>query len=57
MNTPRSSRSFRSGVLNLPDEILVTVSATPKYFAVEKKNGELAPHFLAVINVDRIPKD
>jgi len=24
-----------------------------KYFAVEKKNGELAPHFLAVINVDQ----
>jgi glycyl-tRNA synthetase beta chain len=27
-----------------------------KYFAVEKKNGELAPHFLAVINVDKDSK-
>jgi len=27
-----------------------------KYFAVEKRNGELAPHFLAVINVDKDSK-
>src|SRR5260370_42620768 len=27
-----------------------------KYFAVEKKSGELAPHFLAVINADKDSK-
>jgi len=27
-----------------------------KYFAVEKRNGELVPHFLAVINLDKDPK-
>jgi glycyl-tRNA synthetase beta chain len=43
--------------LNLPDEILVTVMRDhQKYFALEKKSGELAPHFLAVINVDRDSK-
>ncbi len=43
--------------LSLPDEILVTVMRDhQKYFAVEKKNGELAPHFLAVINADKDPK-
>jgi glycyl-tRNA synthetase beta chain len=45
---------FDPAFLSLPDEILVTVMrGHQKYFAVEKKNGELAPHFLAVINVDR----
>src|SRR5467141_848629 len=44
--------SFDPAFLSLPDEILVTVTLDhQKYFAVEKKNGELAPHFLAVINV------
>jgi glycyl-tRNA synthetase beta chain len=43
---------FDPTFLNLPDEILVTVMRDhQKYFAVEKKNGDLAPHFLAVINV------
>jgi glycyl-tRNA synthetase beta chain len=43
---------FDPSFLNLPDEILVTVMRDhQKYFAVEKKNGDLAPHFLAVINV------
>ena len=43
---------FDPAFLNLPDEILVTVMRDhQKYFAVEKKNGDLAPHFLAVINV------
>jgi glycyl-tRNA synthetase beta chain len=38
--------------LALPDEILVTVMRDhQKYFALEKRNGELAPHFLAVINL------
>jgi glycyl-tRNA synthetase beta chain len=42
---------FDPAFLNLPDEILVTVMRDhQKYFAVEKKNGDLAPHFLAVIN-------
>src|SRR5579863_181128 len=43
---------FDPAFLNLPDEILVTVMrGRQKYFAVEKRNGELAPHFLAVINL------
>jgi glycyl-tRNA synthetase beta chain len=43
---------FDPAFLNLPDEILVIVMRDhQKYFAVEKKNGDLAPHFLAVINV------
>jgi glycyl-tRNA synthetase beta chain len=42
---------FDPAFLNLPDEILVTVMrGHQKYFAVEKRNFELAPHFLAVIN-------
>src|SRR5216684_390435 len=43
---------FDPAFLNLPDEILVTVMRDhQKYFAVEKRNGELSPHFLAVINL------
>ena len=43
--------------LSLPDEILVTVMrGHQKYFAVEKRGGELAPNFLAVINLDKDPK-
>jgi glycyl-tRNA synthetase beta chain len=43
---------FDPAFLNLPDEILVTVMrGHQKYFAVEKRNGELASHFLAVINL------
>jgi glycyl-tRNA synthetase beta chain len=49
--------AFDAAFLSLPDEILVTVMRDhQKYFAVEKKNGELAPHFLAVINANRDPK-
>ena len=45
---------FDKAFLNLPDEILVTVMRDhQKYFAVETKSGELAPHFLAVINLPR----
>src|SRR5499427_4598531 len=45
---------FDPAFLNLPDEILVTVMRDhQKYFAVEKKNGELAAKFLAVINADK----
>jgi glycyl-tRNA synthetase beta chain len=43
---------FDSSFLELPDEILVTVMRDhQKYFAVERRGGELAPHFLAVINL------
>ncbi|HEX2712217.1 MAG TPA: glycine--tRNA ligase subunit beta, partial [Candidatus Acidoferrales bacterium] len=45
---------FDPAYLDLPEEILITVMRDhQKYFAVEHKNGELAPHFLAVINLDR----
>ena len=43
---------FDPSFLELPDEILITVMrGHQKYFAVEKRGGELAPHFLAVINL------
>jgi glycyl-tRNA synthetase beta chain len=49
--------SFDPSFLDLPDEILVTVMrGHQKYFAVEKRGGELAPHFLAVINLAKDPK-
>lgn len=45
---------FDSAYLELPDEILITVMRDhQKYFAVEQRDGRLAPHFLAVINLDR----
>jgi glycyl-tRNA synthetase beta chain len=48
---------FDPTFLNLPDEILVTVMrGHQKYLAVEKRNGELAPHFLAVINLGKDAK-
>jgi glycyl-tRNA synthetase beta chain len=48
---------FDPAFLSLPDEILVTVMRDhQKYFAVEKKNDELAPHFLAVINIAKDSK-
>jgi glycyl-tRNA synthetase beta chain len=40
--------------LQLPEEILVTVMRDhQKYFALERKDGKLAPNFLAVINLDK----
>jgi glycyl-tRNA synthetase beta chain len=43
---------FDPSFLDLPDEILITVMrGHQKYFAVERRSGELAPHFLAVINL------
>jgi len=49
--------SFDPAYLNLPDEILITVMrGHQKYFAVEKRGGELAPHFLAVINLAKDAK-
>jgi len=48
---------FDPAFLSLPDEILITVMRDhQKYFAVEKRSGELAPNFLAVINLDKDPK-
>jgi glycyl-tRNA synthetase beta chain len=45
---------FDPSFLDLPDEILITVMRDhQKYFALERKDGSLAPHFLAVINLDR----
>lgn len=46
--------SFDPSYLQLPEEILITVMRDhQKYFALERKNGSLAPHFLAVINLDK----
>jgi glycyl-tRNA synthetase beta chain len=48
---------FDPAYLSLPDEILITVMrGHQKYFAVEARNGDLAPHFLAIINLPRDPK-
>jgi glycyl-tRNA synthetase beta chain len=55
---------FDPSFLELPDEILITVMrGHQKYFAVEKRTGsklspsaELAPHFLAVINLAKDTK-
>ncbi|HET6143263.1 MAG TPA: glycine--tRNA ligase subunit beta [Candidatus Acidoferrales bacterium] len=45
---------FDPSFLELPNEILVTVMKDhQKYFALERKNGTLAPNFLAVINLDK----
>lgn len=44
---------FDPSYLDLPEEILVTVMRDhQKYFALERKDGKLAPNFLAVINLD-----
>jgi glycyl-tRNA synthetase beta chain len=49
--------SFDAAFLGLPDEILITVMRDhQKYFALEKRNGELAPKFLAVINLAKDAK-
>ena len=43
---------FETEYLALPEEVLVTVMRDhQKYFAVEDANGNLAPHFLAVLNI------
>jgi glycyl-tRNA synthetase beta chain len=48
---------FDASFLELPDEIVITVMRDhQKYFAVEKRGGELAPHFLAVINLAKDTK-
>ncbi|HEY1744492.1 MAG TPA: glycine--tRNA ligase subunit beta [Granulicella sp.] len=44
---------FESAYLELPEEVLVTVMRDhQKYFAVEDAGGKLAPHFLAVLNIE-----
>jgi glycyl-tRNA synthetase beta chain len=48
---------FDETYLSLPDEILITVMrGHQKYFAVEKRSGEVAANFLAVINLPKDPK-
>ena len=44
---------FEAAYLELPEEVLVTVMRDHQsYFAVEDKKGKLAPHFLAVLNME-----
>jgi glycyl-tRNA synthetase beta chain len=46
--------AFEPSYLELPEEILITVMRDhQKYFALERKNGMLAPNFLAIINLDK----
>ena len=48
---------FDPSFLELPDEILITVMrGHQKYFALRTRDGTLAPHFLAVINLDNDAK-
>ena len=48
---------FDEKFLRLPDEILITVMRDhQKYFALERKSGELAPNFLAIINLAKDTK-
>ena len=45
--------SFQQEFLELPEEVLVTVMRDHQnYFAVEDKDGKLAPYFLAVLNTE-----
>ncbi|MGH9596960.1 MAG: glycine--tRNA ligase subunit beta, partial [Edaphobacter sp.] len=45
--------AFEKEYLTLPEEVLVTVMRDHQsYFAVEDKEGKLAPHFLAVLNTE-----
>jgi glycyl-tRNA synthetase beta chain len=45
--------SFDAAYLDLPEEVLVTVMRDHQnYFAVEDKQGRLAPYFLAVLNTE-----
>ncbi len=45
---------FDSQYLELPSEVTITVMRDhQKYFAVEDRHGEIEPHFLAVINLDK----
>ncbi|RXH57004.1 glycine--tRNA ligase subunit beta [Granulicella sibirica] len=45
--------TFQEEYLELPEEVLVTVMRDHQnYFAVENKEGKLAPYFLAVLNTE-----
>ncbi len=45
--------NFEPEYLALPEEVLVTVMRDhQKYFAIESNTGNLAPHFLAVLNTE-----
>ena len=45
--------TFQDEYLELPEEVLVTVMRDHQnYFAVEDKDGKLAPYFLAVLNTE-----
>jgi len=49
--------NFEEKYLGLPEEILITVMRDhQKYFALESRRGEIAPHFLAVINLSHDAK-
>ena len=51
------SGDFDPAFLALPEEILITVMRDhQKYFGLESRKGELASHFLAVINLSSDPK-
>ena len=48
---------FEPAYLDLPEEILITVMrGHQKYFALRRRDGHLAPHFLAVINLAKDTK-
>jgi glycyl-tRNA synthetase beta chain len=48
--------SFDESYLALPREVLVTVMRHhQRYFSVLRPNGSLAPHFIAVMNIDADP--
>ena len=48
--------SFDASYLTLPSEVLVTVMRHhQKYFSVEEPDGELAPHFIAIMNIPADP--
>ena len=48
---------FDPQFLELPEEVLVTVMRHhQKYFSVEDGHGKLAPHFVAVMNIDSDPE-
>jgi len=49
--------SFDPQFLELPEEVLITVMRHhQKYFSVEDADGKLAPHFVAVMNIDSDPE-
>jgi glycyl-tRNA synthetase beta chain len=51
------SGSFDAQFLELPEEVLVTVMRHhQKYFSVEDAGGNLAPRFVAVMNIDADPE-